>query len=427
MTALGRWLAGVQQKASAVAHLVVMSPGQPQWMPRSYQSFADEAYTRNVIAYQAIHKLATAVADVRWTAWRDDKEVTKSPFLDLLSQPNPMQSQREYVEANVAYFMLSGNRYEERVELRGQPRELYTLRPDRVKVVPGARGMVAAYEFDNNGKKYRWTVDEVSGETDIWHDKTFHPLNDWYGMSPIEAGAYAVDQHNESMTRMQALLQNSMTPSGGLTTDQTLSDDNFKRLKAEIENRYSGAQNAGRPLLLEGGVKWQQMGIMPRDAQLLETKYSSARDICLALGVPPLLMGVPGDNTYANYAEARLAFYEDSVIPMANRLAHDWTRWLGPKFGDLEIRADFDHVPAIVAKQQQLWDMANASTDLTINERRELKGFEPIPGGDVVLVGAAQIPLEDAGMSMGGDGLGDDLSDEDAEAIKSLAYGAEHK
>jgi phage portal protein BeeE len=237
------------------------------------------------------------------------------------------------------------------------------------------------------------------------HTKLFNPLDDWYGQSPARAGTYAIDQHNESMAWMQALLQNSARPSGALVMKdgETLSDENYARLKAQTEEQYQGAKNAGRPMLLEGGLEWQAMGASPKDMLALDTKYSAARDIALAWGVPPQLLGIPGDNTYANYAEARLAFWEDTILPLLDKLAQDWTNWLGEPFG-LELRPDLDQIPAIVDKRKTLWTMLDASPSLTTNEKREAMGYEPIDGGDMTMADAA-------GGMFGGDqggAIGDD-------------------
>ena len=382
------------KKESAVGGALVMTPGQPAWSGRDYASLSREGYVKNVVAFQAINKIADAVASVKWTIWRGDAEVIEHPLLTLLSDPNPMQSGPQYMRSKVGFFLLSGNSYEERVSAGRDVRELYQLRPDRMSVIPGSNGFPQAYVYRVNGKEIRFPVNPETQDSDVRHIKSFHPVNDWYGLSAIEAGAYAVDQNNEAMSWMQALLQNSARPSGALTTKdgESLSDDNFNRLKAQIEEQYSGSRNAGRPMLLEGGLSWQQMGLSPVDMQIIETKYSSARDICLALGVPPQLLGIPGDNTYSNYQEARLAFWEDTVIPLLDLFAEDWTAWLGEPYG-VKIKADLDQVPAIVDKRSRLWEMADKATDLTINERRALKGYEPIEGGDQILIGMGQIGL----------------------------------
>jgi HK97 family phage portal protein len=384
----------LKRKESQAAALMVMNPGQAAWRPRSYENFAKDAYEKNVIAYQAINRIAEAVASVRLMVFRGEQELAQHPLLDLIARPNPLQSGPDYIRSKVGYLMIAGNGYEERFMVGSEVRELYQLRPDRMKVIPSQAGTPAAYEYSVGQNKTRWEVDPNTLDCDVRHLKLFHPTNDWYGLSPIEAGAYSIDQHNEAMNWMQALLQNSARPSGALTVKDgsTLSDDNFNRLKAQIEEQYSGSSNAGRPMLLEGGLDWTAMGLSPSDMGIIDAKSSSARDVALALGVPPQLLGIPGDNTYSNYAEARLAFWEDTVLPLMNLIIEDWNAWLAEPYG-VEIRADLDEIPAIAEKRNALWEMADRSTDLTINERRALKGYEPIEGGDVVLVNATQVPI----------------------------------
>lgn len=407
-----------ERKESAAAKVMMVNPGQPVWTPRNYESFAKEAYSKNVVAYQAINRIGDAVASVRLGVYRGETELTDHPLAKLLKRPNPLQSYGDYIRAKTGFLLIAGNGYEERFLVGKDVRELYQLRPDRMKVIPSNTGIPAAYEYQIGGNKHRWEVDQRTLACDVRHLKLFNPLSDWYGMSPIEAGAYAIDQNNESMAWMQALLQNSARPSGALTVKDggTLSDENFNRLKAQIEEQYSGSGNAGRPMLLEGGLDWTQMGLSPTDMGIIEAKFASARDVCLAFGVPPQLLGIPGDSTYSNYSEARLSFWEDTALPLLDMILTDWNAWLAAPYG-VELRADVDSIPAIAEKRLKLWDMANASTDLTINERRAMKGYGPINGGDVVLVSSAQIPL-----SMAGD-MPQPVQGLDPATVKALAYG----
>jgi HK97 family phage portal protein len=405
-------------KESAAARLMVLTPGQPVWSPRNYEQFAKEAYGKNVVAYQAVNRIADAVASVRLMVFRGDQELTQHPLLALLSRPNQLQDGASYMRAKVGYLLIAGNSFEERVTVGREVRELYQLRPDRMRIIPSATGVPAAYEYDVGGRKMRWSVEPGSLDCDVRHLKQFHPFDDWYGLSPVEASAYAIDQSNESMAWLQALLQNSARPSGALTLKDgaTLADDAFNRLKAQIEEQFSGSRNAGRPMLLEGGLDWKQMGLSPSDMGIIEAKASAARDIALGFGVPPMLLGIPGDNTYSNYAEARLAFWEDTVLPLLQLILADWNAWLGARYA-VEIRADVDQVPAIAEKRRELWEMADKSNDLTINERRAMKGYEPIPGGDVLLVPSSQISL-DMASAPASDPV--ELTPEEA---KALAYG----
>lgn len=416
-----------EAKASATGRVhYVQVQGRAEWMPRRYDAFADEGYRKNVVAYQAINKTADAVAAIPWLLFRGEAEIDTHPLLDLLANPNPMQSGAQFMRALVGFYRISGNGYIERVKVGQTVRELYALRPDRMRVVPSDTGMPRGYLYKAGMTQVAWDADPITGESDIRHIKAFHPLDDWYGLSPIEAGAYAVDQHNAAMGWMQSLLQNSAMPSGALEmgADSELSADQFDRLKAEIEMQYAGAKNAGRPMLLEGGLKWTQMGLSPDDMSVVETKYASARDVSLALGVPPLLLNIPGDSTYTNYQEARLAFFEETVIPLAQMIRDELNAWLAPAYGTgYRLELDVDSIPAIADKRREMWSMADASTDLTINERREIKGYEPIDGGDDVLVPASMLPLSFASEPLPGLGPAEEERGITLDDLKAISYG----
>lgn len=388
-----------ETKDSKAAQTMVWSPGQPVWTPRDYKQLADEAYIKNVIAYQSVNKIGEAVGSVKWTAWRGDTEVAESPLLDLIRQPNPQQSYADLVMAKVGYKLLSGNSYDERVLVGQEPKELYTLRPDRMTVTLDASGQVERYTYKVNGKQTSWEGDQVD---DILHSKLFHPLNDVYGLGSVEPGAFAIDQNNEGMAWMQALLQNSARPSGALVVGKDageLTEEQFNRLKAQTEEQYSGSMNAGRPMLLEGGLDWKAMGLSPTDMGIVEGNNASARNIALAFGVPPQLLGIPGDNTYSNYAEARLAFWEDTVIPFVSTIGAEWSRWLGPLFDGLELRPDYSDVPAVADKRATMFQTAKDAPFLSLDERREMVGFPPLGaanGGDFIADrdGTATAPME---------------------------------
>lgn len=383
--------------------------------------FAKEAYQLNVVAFQAINKTADAVAAIPfYVVNQRGEEVKNSPLFELLRKPNPVQSGSEFMRALVGFYRIAGNAYIERVKVGRQVRELYALRPDRMRVKTSTTGLPAGYIYTVNNDHVVWHADEINGESDIRQLKSFNPLSDWYGMSPVMAGAFSVDQHNEAMKHIQALLQNGAAPSGAMEVDGELSDEQFNRLKAEISEKYTGSGNAGRPMLLEGGMKWQQMGLSPVDMSIIETKYSAARDISLALGVPPLLLNIPGDSTYTNYREARLAFYEETIIPLAELIKESLNSWLSSYFGGQMLELDYDKIPAIAEKRRELWTMADQSTDLTINERRAIKGYEKIEGGDQVLVQSSMIPLDfaTAPIDLGAP------SSVDAKTLNKMAYGA---
>ncbi len=231
--------------------------------------------------------------------------------------------------------MVSGNAYMEAVTLNGQLRELHCLRPDRMKVVPGNNGWPEGYEYSANGQKIIFPAEQGNSINPIFHFSLFHPVNDHYGMSPLEAAAYAIDIHNSASAWNKALFDNSARPSGALVyqaKDGNLTKDQFDRLKSELENSFQGAANAGRPLLLDGGLDWKTMSLSPRDMDFIDAKHIAAREIALALGVPPMLLGIPGDNTYANYAEANRTFWRQTILPLVNKTAQGLSAWLGAAY-----------------------------------------------------------------------------------------------
>ena len=320
--------------AGAGARSYMVMPGQPVWTDRNYTQFALEAYIRNVIAYRAIGMVAGAASSIKLkmvaTASKNaGREIKNHPVLTLLAQPNLAQAKGDFFQALYKYRLISGNAYIQAVGPKGEPaNELHLLRPDRMAVLAGKGAMPGGYRYTVNGQYTDFSVDRITGRSSILHLKAFHPLNDWYGLSPVEAAAYSIDQHNQSGAWNQALLQNGARPSGALVVGVdsacggTLSEDQYNRVKAQIDMQFSGAINAGRPLLLEGGLDWKEMSLTPKDMDFIEAKNSSARDIALAFGVPPQLLGIPGDNTYSNLQEARLALWEQTVVPLAT--AHAW-------------------------------------------------------------------------------------------------------
>lgn len=235
------------------AHSFVHAPGKPVWMGRDYERFAEEGYIRNVIAHRAVGLVAGGAASVPWRLYdvRDGgaKPVKAHPVLKLLARPNPFQGGAELFESLYAYRMLAGNAYLQAAGPKeGAPLELYGLRPDRVSVIAGNQGVPAGYRYTLGDRYTDFPVDRITGRGKILHLKAFHPLNDWYGLSPIEAAAYSIDQHNQAGAWNQALLQNGARPSGALvvkTQEQggsdMLSDEQYQRIRQQMDEQFSGA------------------------------------------------------------------------------------------------------------------------------------------------------------------------------------------
>jgi len=397
MPPLGRALARfknaavtAEAKASRAGPLIAMQTGigNPVWSPRDYQAFAREGFMQNAVAYRAVRMIAEAAASVPLQLYEGEHEVSDHPLLNLIARPSPVSSAPDLFEAWYGFLLVSGNAYMELVALDGEPRELYALRPDRMQVVPGADGWPEAYKYTVAGQFTSFEGEVVPGVRPILHLKLFHPINDHYGLSPIEAAAPAIDIHNQAGRWHKALLDNSARPSGALvynSGDGHLTGDQYERLKRELEMNFQGAGNAGRPLLLEGGLDWKGMSFSPKDMDFIEAKHVAAREIALALGVPPALLGIPGDNTYSNYQEANRVFWRQTVLPFVWRTAKALSAWLAPVYGaPLQYRPDPDAVDALSMEREAVWAQVEAATFLTTNEKRAAVGYESVGGGNVV-------------------------------------------
>ncbi|HEY8333601.1 MAG TPA: phage portal protein [Tardiphaga sp.] len=389
---LKAFLAAPEAKASRTARLLAYeSGGRARWTPRDYSALAREGFVGNAIVHRAVRLIAENAAACTFLVFEGAQERDAHPLSQLLTRPNPRQDGGVFFEMLYAHLLLAGNAYIEAVALNEHSRqhdvrELYALRPDRMKLVPGADGWAEAYEYSVSGRSVRF--DQLASSVPpILHLTFFHPLDDHYGLAPIEAAAVALDTHNAAAKWNKALLDNAARPSGALVyagpDGAVLNDSQFERLKRELEGNYQGAVNAGRPLLLEGGLDWKAMSLTPKDMDFLEAKHAAAREIALAFGVPPMLLGIPGDNTYANFQEANRVFFRQTVLPLASRVGHAIAQWLAPQFGDgIRVVIDTDRIDALAADRAALWERVSGAAFLTLNEKREAVGYAPIEGGD---------------------------------------------
>lgn len=387
-----------------------------------YQRLAQEGYAECVVAFACINRIASAVASVETQLYRRGKggklaKIDDHPLLTLIERPNPAQSGTEFKRQLASYHQLSGNAYVLGTGMDGARRvarskgdaptdELQLLSPGKVRVKPGDGFFPAAYEYRPDARQViTYPVDQVTGRSAVLHLKTFNPLSPWYGLPPVMAAALAVDVHSGGQRWNKRLLDNGARPSGALVvqggkdgTTAALSDDQYQRLKEMIDLQFSGPANSGRPLILEGGLDWKEMSINPKDMDFLEGKNGAARDIALAFGVPPQMIGIPGDSTYANYEQASLSFWTDTALPLLGDVLEGFNRWLTPLYGeDLFFWYDEEMIPALETRRKQKADRINAAGYMTINEKRRAMGLDDVEGGDVVLVQSSTIPLDLAG------------------------------
>ncbi len=369
-----------EAKRSRTGPLIAMqSPGRAVWTPRDYASFAREGYQTNAIAHRCVRLVAETAAQVPLSVRIDGEEAETHPLVQLLARPNARQSGGVFLEALYGHLMVAGNAYVEAVMLGREVRELHALRPDRMRVVPGADGWASAYDYTVGAQTVRFRQDG-DGPPPILHVALFNPVDDHYGLPPMEAAARALDIHNAAGAWNKALLDNAARPSGALVygaEGATLTEAQFDRLKTELEESFQGSRNAGRPLLLEGGLDWKPLSLSPKDMDFIEAKAVAAREIALAFGVPPLLLGLPGDATHANYHEANRALWRQTILPLTRRVLGAMAVWLADSFGaEVVIEPDLDAIEELAEDREALWQRVIAAGDLlTEAEKRVALGY----------------------------------------------------
>jgi len=387
----------------------------------TYQRLSQEGYQQNAIVYRCINEIANGAAAVKFKVFDGDTQIENHPLEVLLNRPNPQMAGSEYFQALYSYLLLDGNSYALRTDVNGRPAELHILRPDRMTITPSKTQIPANYQYKVGGQVVaQYDVDQETGASDIKHIKMWNPLDDYYGLSPISAAAVDIDQHNLAARHNVNLLNNGARPSGAIVFKPKddagmpvqLSESQRQQLHTDLNARFAGPDNSGRAMLLEGDFDWKEMGLTPKDMDFLELKNMSARDIALCFGVPSQLVGVPDAQTYANVQEARLALYEDTIVPLMMRMQSDLNEWLAPSFGDsIQLKYDLDSIPAMAERRRRIYDnVINAVREgiISRNEARQRLGLDDITGGDDVYIAANLFPLgapntEDADDSEGKD------------------------
>ena len=340
--------------------------------PFDYAREVAEAYLANPVAQRSVRIVAEGVGSAPVAC--DDTRLAKLLARSCGSQP--------LLEVLAAQLALHGNAYVQLIkDGAGAPAELFPLRPERVQVVAGEDGWPAAYRYVLADRTLTIALEDEHGWPNIIHLRGFHPTDDHYGAGCLAAAAPAVAVHNAASEWNRALLANAARPSGALVyageDGGALSAEQFDRLKAELQNAFQGHGNAGRPMLLEGGLDWKAMSLSPADMDFATLKAAAARDIALAFGVPPMLLGLPGDNTYANYREANRALWRLTLLPLAGKILAGLHAGLTDWFAEAP-QIDVDRVPALAEDREKLWAQVSSADFLSDAEKRAMLGLSPM-------------------------------------------------
>jgi len=346
--------------------------GSSASLPYEYNAAVRRSYLENPVAQRAVRLVAEGIGGA-------PLRPADNTLLALIGETSAGQS---LLETLAAHLLLHGNAYVQVLkDARGRPVELFALRPERVSVLAGGDGWPCAYAYDVAGRRIEIPALDEDASPNLIHIRHFHPSDDHYGAGCLSAAHEAVAIHNAAAHWNRQILENAARPSGALVYDggegATLTADQFDRLRDELARAYSGPGNAGRPMLLEGGLTWQAMALSPADMDFATLKAAAARDIALAFGVPPMLLGLPGDSTYANYREANRALWRLTLLPLAAKIFGALGEGLAPWFPDAALAVDLDRVPALAEDRERLWAQVSGADFLDADEKRAMLGLTP--------------------------------------------------
>ena len=367
-----KWPWAKPEQKSATSMIALAQLPSASWGRSDPAALMRDGFAGNAVAYRCVRMIAEAAASIP-LACKNER------VAELLREPSPEEAGRALLERLYTDLQITGNAWAEAITLDGDnaPRGLFGLRADTVRVMNDGRGHITGYAV-RGVRSERVISREGDGWNPVLHLKLYHPSDSYYGLSPLAAARKALDLHNGAAGWAKALIDNAARPSGALIYGKDggrLTDEQFDRLKDELTGQHAGAANAGRPLLLEGGLEWKPMSLTPAEMDFRETRHAAAREIALAFGVPPMLLGIPGDNTYATYKEANTAFWRLTILPLVVKTAEAMTVWLGGRFDEICIAPDLDDVPAFAAERAALWARVSEASFLSDDEKRAMLGI----------------------------------------------------
>ncbi|MEP7284341.1 MAG: phage portal protein [Chloroflexota bacterium] len=337
-------------------------------------------YTRSPWVYIAVNKIATTQAlvelKVQQVVGESKRDVMNHPLEQLLRKPNQWQSQFEFLEMTYGYREISGNCYWflNGAET-GQPTELIVLRPDRVRVVPGhsSENLLGGYLYEVDGVQVPLSAKEVV------HFKLFNPLDDYYGLSRMQAAALgiqadlAMEQYNYNYFG-----KDKAVPAGLVSIKDPVSDQDFERIQNEFRESYGGTQR--KTAFIRGSaVQWQELGLSHRDMEFESGRLFNRDEIYQIFGIPPGLLDK--SSTRANATVANEAFTRDTVWPGMVAVASKLTTDLCPYWGDDLIVEPVDiRLKDRLAERREIF---SASQFLSVNEMRaKYFSLGPVAWGD---------------------------------------------
>lgn len=367
-----------------------------------YAAFAESYGNSHPWVFACVDLRATSLASLPLRVFRRTDEGLeaddRNPLTDLLRHTNPRSGLRDLVYSTSVDYDLNGNAYwllTRTTDSRAPLSELWRLRPDWTKVIPGGPTGVEAYLFGPDRRNRRRLEPE-----EVIHFRFPHPYNDVYGLSRLLSAALTADTDKRSRENDLDLLKRGLAYDYWVTLKDALvyDEEQAKELQAKLDAKFKGSVHGVN--LLAPGVELQEVASHRREMEFEALRRMNREEICGVFGVPPVLVQILDHATYSNFDTAQQMFWGTTMRAHAAALEDALNEHLVPLYGkDLELRFDFAEVDALqdtnLDDQQQDWSVVQGG-GLTINEyrRRWYPDLAPLPHGDTAWMPMNLIPAD---------------------------------
>jgi HK97 family phage portal protein len=342
---------------------------------------------------KAIEKRAEKVGQIQFVLKRGDKEITEDPRLNILYRPNSYYTGAEFWALYQKYKDLTGEAYIYMVRggklfETGKVKELILLRPDLVEhVYDQQTGELTKFIYHPNGARIEYKPEEI-----VYSFRP-NPLDPRRGISLLKAGARTIETDRQISEYQVNVLKNGGKVESVFKFKTALTKTQLDELEKGYNEKYAGAAKAGKPLFLGGDADYIRMGLNPEELAYLETKNVTLNDICILTGVPKSVLASVDDVKFDNADASWKIFLRETIKPELQALATKLDLTL---FGDAQD-LDLSFIDPTPEDTKALIEKVKAGHEvnaLTINEKREMLGFDPLPDGEVILVPFSSTTLD---------------------------------
>ena len=388
---LGREVKSVSDEGYAPSEWHELAGTDPKGFA-TYNSQISAGYADNPYVMRCIDLLGNAIASLDPIAYDSEGNEVQVPQLRrLFHRPNPLESWREFAYERVADINLNGNLFAlPIVTIRGVD-EVWGIPPNHVD---------AEETSDLMHPVRMWRISNGTGVILVDPSRMIHAhkklsVDSIMGISPLSAAARSITQQTESRKWNLSLMRNGAKPSLVIQNPNPMGQAQFRDFVARLNASHTGSK-AGSTMVLTDGMTISTAGFNARDMDYSQGVTTSGREIAIALGVPPELVGDSANKTYANAQEANREFALHTVVPQADRFFGALSMRICPHYPDVAyIGYDRSQIDGLRGDEATMLTALESCSFLTVNEKRQRLGFEPVPDGDVILTAMGNVPLEE--------------------------------